>query len=72
MNILDPNFTPSEATIRYMDADYVVIKTGTFVRCAITDSLIPVDDLKYWNVDRQEAYVDANAAHKAYLQHADK
>jgi len=72
MNILDPNFTPTEATLRYMDADYVVIKQGTFVRCAITGSPIPIDDLKYWNVDRQEAYADANAAYKAYLQYLDK
>jgi len=72
MNILDPNFTPTEATLRYMDADYVVIKPGTFVRCAITGNPISVDDLKYWNVDRQEAYADADAAYKAYLQHSDK
>jgi hypothetical protein len=23
----------------------------------------------YWNVDRQEPYVDATAAHEAYLRH---
>ena len=30
---------------------------------------IPVDELMYWNVDRQEAYVDAEAAHEAYVRH---
>lgn len=68
MNILDSNFTPSEAKIRYLDSDYVVIKPGTFVRCAITGKTIPVDELKYWSVDHQEAYVDAEAAFQAYLR----
>ena len=66
MNLLDPGFTPSEAKVHYLDADFVVISPGTFVRCAITGQSIPVDDLKYWNVDRQEAYIDATAAFKAY------
>jgi hypothetical protein len=26
------------------------------VRCAITDARIPLDELKYWSVDLQEAY----------------
>lgn len=69
MNILETGFTPSEAKIRYLDADFVVIKPGSFVRCAITSKPIPVDELKYWNVDRQEAYADAEAAYEAYLRY---
>lgn len=68
MNIFDPEFSASEARIRYLDADFVVIKPGSFVRCAITGKPILVDDLKYWNVDKQEAYVDAEAAYQAYLR----
>jgi hypothetical protein len=26
------------------------------VRCAVSGALIPLDDLRYWNVDVQEAY----------------
>jgi hypothetical protein len=66
MNILDSGFSPSEAQIRYLDADYVVVKPGTFVRCAITGAPIPVEDLSYWSVDRQEAYATAEAAFTAY------
>jgi len=69
MNILDPGFSPAEARLRYLDADFTVLKPGTFVRCAITGKPIPVDDLKYWNVDRQEAYFDADAAWQAYLKY---
>lgn len=69
MNIYDKNFTPSEAVIRYLDGDYVVVRPGSFVRCAITGKPIPIDELSYWNVDRQEAYVDADAALEAFKHH---
>ncbi|MEM9898758.1 MAG: DUF2093 domain-containing protein, partial [Pseudomonadota bacterium] len=39
---------------------------GDFVRCALTGTKIPLDELKYWSVDKQEAYVDAASAMKAY------
>jgi hypothetical protein len=66
MNIFDKSFSPNEAQVRYLDADYVILKPGAFVRCAVTGKPIPVDELSYWNVDRQEAYADAAAAHEAY------
>ncbi|WP_207747596.1 DUF2093 domain-containing protein [Pelagibacterium limicola] len=66
MNILDSGFSPSEAQVRYLDAEYVVVKPGTFVRCAITGKPIPVEELTYWSVDRQEAYADAAAAFAAH------
>jgi hypothetical protein len=69
MNIFDKNFAPAEAVIRYLDGDYVVLKPGSFVRCAVTGRPIPLDELSYWNVDRQEAYVDADAALEAFQRH---
>lgn len=69
MNIFDKGFAPSEAQIRYLDGDYVVVKPGSFVRCAITGKPIPIDELSYWSVDRQEPYVDAAAAYQAYQRH---
>jgi hypothetical protein len=67
MNILDmPN--ASEAKIRYLDADYQVLSPGTFVRCAVTGKPIPLDELKYWSVERQEAYVDVEASLKRELE----
>jgi len=69
MNIFDKSFSPSEAQLRYLDADYVVLRPGSFVRCAITGSPIPLDELTYWNVDRQEAYADAKAAWEAYQKY---
>jgi len=52
-------FGPSghgEAQVQYLDGDFRVISPGTFVRCAVTDVQIPLDELKYWSVDLQEAY----------------
>jgi hypothetical protein len=69
MNIFDKSFPNAEAQLRYLDADYVVVRPGSFVRCAITGSPIPLDELNYWNVDRQEAYASAAAAHEAYKRY---
>ncbi len=72
MDILKTSLLPKEAKLRYMDSDFSVIKQGSFVRCAITGKTILLEDLKYWNVDRQEAYIDADAAMKAYLKYSNE
>ncbi|HHY51574.1 MAG TPA: DUF2093 domain-containing protein [Alphaproteobacteria bacterium] len=69
MNIFDKSFSSHEAQIRYLDGDYVVVRPGSFVRCAITGKPIPIDELMYWSVDRQEPYADAAAAHEAYVRY---
>lgn len=51
-----------EARIRYLDGDFQVMTPGAFVRCAVTEQPIPLDDLKYWSVERQEAYVSADTS----------
>ena len=48
-----------EARIRYLDGDFQVMTPGAFVRCAITGETIPLDELKYWSVARQEPYASA-------------
>ena len=52
-------FGPSgngEAQLQYLDGDFRVVSPGTYVKCAVTEIRIPLDELKYWSVDRQEAY----------------
>jgi hypothetical protein len=51
-----------EAVVDYRDAEFAVVKPGRYVRCAVTGARIPLEALKYWNVDRQEAYASAEAA----------
>jgi hypothetical protein len=47
-----------EARIRYLDGDFQIVAPGAFVRCAVTGEAIPIDELKYWSVARQEPYID--------------
>lgn len=50
-----------EAEVRYSHGDYKVTRHGAYVRCAATGLPIPLDDLKYWSVERQEAYASPQA-----------
>ena len=50
-----------EAKIRYLDGDYRIVRPGSYVRCAVTGEAIPLDELKYWSVERQEAYATPEA-----------
>ncbi|MXN66125.1 DUF2093 domain-containing protein [Stappia sp. GBMRC 2046] len=68
MNRFEKPRMPSEARIRYLDGDFQIESPGTFVRCAVTGQAIPIDELKYWSVSRQEAYVDAASALKRYQE----
>lgn len=51
-----------EARLRYLDGDFQVVTPGSFVRCAVTGEAIPLEELKYWSVARQEAYANADAS----------
>ena len=68
MNRHDP-FPPAgtEAQIRFLDGDFRILRPGAFVRCAVTGAPIPLDELRYWSVDLQEAY----AGPEAVLQRLD-
>ena len=50
-----------EAMLEYLDGDFKVLRPGSFVRCAATGQPIPVEDLRYWNVDLQECYASPQA-----------
>ncbi len=39
-----------------------------FVRCAVTGIPIPLEELKYWSVDRQEAYATPEAVMRREAQ----
>lgn len=54
--------TDREAQIRYDTPEYHVLRPGDYVVCAVTFERIPLADLKYWSVTRQEAYKDAAAS----------
>ncbi len=49
------------AEIEYLDGDYKLRRPGGYVVCAATGAHIAIEDLRYWNVDRQEAYAGPEA-----------
>jgi len=53
-----------EAVVEYLDGNLRVVKPGSYVRCAVTGERIPLDQLKYWSVERQEAYASPEAVLK--------
>ena len=57
-----PHHAWSEAKVQFLDGDYRVVVPGSFVRCAVTGKPISLDELRYWSVERQEAYADPTAA----------
>ena len=44
------------AKIKYLPNNFQIIDSGDHVVCAISGKKISLDNLKYWNVDLQEAY----------------
>ena len=54
-----------EAKLHYLDGTFRMLSAGDHVRCAVTGALIPLDELRYWSVERQEAYADAAASLEA-------
>ena len=56
-----PSPMAGEAEVKYLDGDFRVVRPGAFVRCAVTGAPIPLEELKYWSVDLQEAYAIPSA-----------
>lgn len=56
-----------EAKIYFGDSGLRMLAHGDYVNCAVTGEQISLDDLRYWSVKRQEAYVDAAASLKRHL-----
>ena len=59
-----PSPMAGEAELKYLDGDFRIVRPGAFVRCAVTGAPIPLEELKYWSVDRQEAYSSPDAVLK--------
>ena len=53
------------ARLHYLPGTFRVLSNGDHVICAVTGVRIPLHELRYWSVDRQEAYVYAEASLEA-------
>lgn len=50
------------ATLLYGPNGFRVIRPGHYVLCAVTGEPIPLEELRYWSAERQEAYATAEIA----------
>ncbi len=63
MNAHDPNSRRAdEAKLHYGDGEFAVLKHGRFVSCAVSGAPIPLEVLRYWSAERQEAYAGPKEA----------
>lgn len=57
MNQIERDFRPAGlAELEYLDGEYRIVKAGSFVICAVSAVRIPLESLRYWSADLQEAY----------------
>ncbi len=57
--------TGRAARLHYLAGTFRVLSPGDHVVCAVTGQPIPIEELRYWSVERQEAYGSAEASLEA-------
>ncbi len=63
MNAHDRNANrPEEAKLHYGDGEFAVLKPGRFVLCAVSGAPVPLEALRYWSAELQEAYAGPKEA----------
>lgn len=50
------------AVVRYGDGEFALVKPGRYVTCAVSGRRIPLEALRYWNPELQEAYAGPEEA----------
>lgn len=56
------------ARLHYQAYSFRVLSAGDHVICAVTGARIPLEDLRYWSIARQEAYVSAAVSVEADMR----
>ena len=56
------------AEIRLDHGRFHFVKNGDHVLCSITKKIIPIEDVKYWNVETQEIYASPEIALQRYKE----
>ncbi|WP_416907936.1 MAG: DUF2093 domain-containing protein [Polymorphobacter sp.] len=54
------------ARLNYLSGSYEIVSRGDHVLCAVTGQKIPLDALRYWSHELQEAYANAEIASVRY------
>jgi hypothetical protein len=56
------------ARLQYLSGSYRVLQQGDHVTCTVTGTRIPLQNLRYWSHELQEAYVSGEAAAARYAE----
>lgn len=56
------------ARLTYLAGTYRVAEPGDHVLCAVTGEAIPLDSLRYWSAELQEAYASPHIAVERYAE----
>ncbi len=68
MNQYERDMGGRPAALQYLDGEYRVLSPGSYVLCAVTGVKIPLEGLRYWSVDLQEAYASPAIALKRFQE----
>ena len=55
------------ARVHYMANGFRLLTAGDHVLCAVTGQVVPLDELRYWSVVKQEPYASAEISTRAAL-----
>ena len=55
------------ASLFFQPNGFRVLSPGSHVVCAVSAAAIPLEALRYWSVERQEAYASAQLATRRLL-----
>jgi hypothetical protein len=64
------NASDRPAALQFDQNGFRVLRAGQFVLCAVTGQKIALEELRYWNAERQEAYASCEAATRRLLGQA--
>ena len=53
------------ALVHYLPGTFRLLSVVEHVVCALTCARIPLHELRYWSVERQEPYIDAETSLRA-------
>jgi hypothetical protein len=56
------------AKLYYAASSFRVLRPGQHVYCAVSGEVIPLEELRYWSAEYQEAYASPEIATKRLLE----
>ena len=61
-------FFMKEAKLKFKPGNFEIINSGDYVLCKVSGKKIDLSELKYWNVELQEAYFSYIEATERFKQ----